>query len=94
MLLTGQGHVVTIVDNGKAAVDALAREPFDSVLMDIQMPIMDGLEATRMIRHAEALSLASPLPIIAMTAGATDDDQKHCLGGWHDWVCYKADPFP
>ena len=94
MLLTGQGHVVTIVDNGKAAVDALAREPFDCVLMDIQMPIMDGLEATRMIRHAEALSLASPLPIIAMTAGATDDDQKHCLGAGMTGFVTKPIRFP
>jgi len=58
------------------------------------MPIMDGLEATRTIRQAEALSLASPLPIIAMTAGATDDDQKHCLEAGMTGFVTKPIRFP
>lgn len=94
MLLTGQGHVVTIVDNGKAAVDAIANQPFDCVLMDIQKPIMDGLEATKTIRQAEAFSLACPLPIIAMTAGATDDAQKHCLEAGMTGFVTKPIRFP
>jgi PAS domain S-box-containing protein len=73
-LLEKQGHRVTVVENGALAVQALEQHQFDLVLMDVQMPVMDGLEATRMLRASGCL-----LPIIAMTANAMQGDQERCL---------------
>jgi signal transduction histidine kinase len=71
------GLSVTLVDRGEAAVAAVtAGEPFDCVLMDIRMPGMDGMEATRRIRRWEIDQNRSPCPIIAVTANAGDDDQR------------------
>lgn len=67
---------VTIADNGQSALDALTKQKFDVVLMDIQMPIMDGLSATKKIR---AQSKYQHLPIIAMTAHARDEDKQQSL---------------
>jgi PAS domain S-box-containing protein len=80
-LLSAQGAVVTLADNGQLGVDAVyqamaANTPFDAVLMDLQMPVMDGLSATRLLRHDTALA---GLPIIAMTANAMDSDRQSCL---------------
>lgn len=71
------GLNVTLVDGGQAAVAACTTgEPFDCVLMDIRMPGMDGLEATRRIRRWEIDQGCTPCPIIAVTANAADDDQR------------------
>jgi CheY-like chemotaxis protein len=76
-LLQKQGHLVTVAGNGGEALAALERQAFDLVLMDVQMPGMDGLEATRRIREREG---AGPhLPIIAMTAYAMKGDRERCL---------------
>ena len=77
-LLEKRGHKVTVVGNGHEAVAALEREPFDLVLMDVQMPELDGMEATAIIRAREA-SGGGRLPIIAMTAHAMKGDREDCL---------------
>ncbi len=75
---------VTVADNGKEAVEALGRSRFDAVLMDIQMPEMDGYEATRKIRGKPRFR---DLPIIAMTAHAMKGDRERCLAeGMNDYV--------
>ncbi len=78
IILQRQGYSVTTVSNGREALAALDRQNFDLVLMDIQMPEMDGLEATRAIREKEA-STQNHIPIIAMTACAMKGDEERCL---------------
>src|SRR5205814_6389092 len=68
-LLEKQGHSVAVVDNGLAALAVLAQQPFDLVLMDVQMPEMDGLETTAAIR-AQEQGTGRHLPIIALTSHA------------------------
>jgi signal transduction histidine kinase/CheY-like chemotaxis protein len=82
-LLRRDGHVVTIVDNGVAAVAAAATGMFDVVLMDVQMPEMSGLDATAGIR-AHELTTGAHLPIIAMTAHAMEGDRNRCLAAGMD----------
>ncbi len=76
------------VANGAEAVAALKALPYDLVLMDVQMPLMDGLEATRQIRGMES-SKARSLPVIALTAGATPGDRENCLRAGMDDVIAK-----
>jgi CheY-like chemotaxis protein len=78
-LLEARGHQVTVVGDGRAALDAIERQSFDLILMDIQMPEMDGLEATRMLRERERKGQSSIPPIIAMTAHAMKGDRDKCL---------------
>jgi signal transduction histidine kinase/CheY-like chemotaxis protein len=75
------GLDVTLAANGLEAVDCIKREPFDVVLMDMQMPEMDGIHATRAIR---LLPQGEKLPIIAMTAAAMDEDRQACLAAGMD----------
>jgi signal transduction histidine kinase/DNA-binding response OmpR family regulator/HPt (histidine-containing phosphotransfer) domain-containing protein len=82
-LLNRRGHHVTVVANGQEAVDAVKREQFDLVLMDLQMPIMGGLEATATIRAREA-ELGGHLWIVAMTAHVMPGDRERCLAGGMD----------
>jgi len=85
-ILEGAGIVVQIVNNGKKAVEALQRSRFDAVLMDIQMPEMDGYEATKIIRKD---SKFKSLPIIAMTAHAMKGDEEKCLEAGMDGYVSK-----
>ena len=82
-ILQRQGHSITVADNGRQAVDRLQNESFDVVLMDIQMPEMDGLEATRAIRESDSHSVRR-VPIVAMTAHAMKGDRERCLGAGMD----------
>jgi PAS domain S-box-containing protein len=85
-LLEKDGHAVQVVANGREAVAAVAREHFDVVLMDVQMPEMDGLEAARRIRAREQAE-GGHVPIIAMTAHALKGDRERCLAaGMDDYV--------
>ena len=77
-MLTKRGHRVTVVDNGRLAVEALDREAYDLVLMDVQMPEMNGFEATAEIRAKEP-SGGPRTPIVAMTAHAMAGDRERCL---------------
>jgi two-component system sensor histidine kinase/response regulator len=77
-LLEKRGHRVVLVQNGREALEALEKQPFDFVLMDVQMPEMDGFEATQRIREKEKASGAH-LAIIALTAHAMKGDEERCL---------------
>ena len=80
------GHSVRVVDNGEKAIRALQEDEFDVVLMDIQMPVMDGFKATTAIRKQEELT-GHHIPIIAMTAYAMSGDRERCLtAGMDDYV--------
>ena len=83
-LLAREGHRVSVVDDGEAAVQAVAQGHFDLVLMDMQMPRMSGLEATRQIRADEAARLEPRIPIMALTANAYDEDRDACLAAGMD----------
>jgi CheY-like chemotaxis protein len=87
-LLEKRGHQVTVAPNGQAAVATIAQETFDVVLMDVQMPDLDGLEATRQIREREVDS-GRRLPIIAMTAHAMKGDRERCLAAGMDGYVSK-----
>jgi two-component system, sensor histidine kinase and response regulator len=87
-LLERLGHSVTIAQNGREAVRAVERDSFDLILMDIQMPEMDGLEATAAIRARQADSLHRT-PIVAMTAHALKGDRDRCLEAGMDGYLAK-----
>ncbi|MDR3038084.1 MAG: response regulator, partial [Candidatus Adiutrix sp.] len=83
-ILTNAGFEVRIADNGLKALEMVQREPFDLVLMDIQMPEMDGIEATGKIRQ---LPRFKDLPIVAMTAHAMSGDREMSLkSGLNDHI--------
>jgi signal transduction histidine kinase/DNA-binding response OmpR family regulator len=82
-MLEKQGHAAALAGNGKEALAALERERFDVILMDVQMPEMDGFEASAAIRAGEK-ETGGHLPIIAMTAHAMKGDRERCLAGGMD----------
>lgn len=90
-LLKKAGVQVTIASHGREAVEILARtQAFDLVLMDIQMPVMDGHEATRHIRHD--LQIVH-LPIIGLTAHALSEERQRCLdSGMNDFITKPVSP--
>jgi PAS domain S-box-containing protein len=87
-LLEKQGHSVAIAGNGTEVVQAVERQPFDLVLMDVQMPEMDGFEATAAIRERER-GTGRHLPIVAMTAYAMKGDRERCLAAGMDGYVSK-----
>ncbi|MBN2844117.1 MAG: response regulator [Sedimentisphaerales bacterium] len=81
-LLTKAGYDTDTAHNGQEAIEKLQQQNYDVVLMDMQMPVMDGLEATRMIRKLEI-----DIPIIALTANAFESDRKNCINaGMNDYL--------
>jgi signal transduction histidine kinase/CheY-like chemotaxis protein len=87
-LLQKRGHSVTVAADGRAAVEAFEKEQFDLVLMDIQMPGMDGFEATASIREKEKVT-GRRIPIVAMTAHALKGDQERCIAAGMDGYVSK-----
>jgi two-component system sensor histidine kinase/response regulator len=85
-LLESRGHEVTVAGNGREAVEAFSEKKFDAILMDVQMPEMNGYEATGAIRLLEK-ELGGHIPIIAMTANAMAGDREKCLdSGMDDYI--------
>ncbi|MGC8660143.1 MAG: response regulator, partial [Desulfomonilaceae bacterium] len=87
-ILEKMGHAVTVAKNGIEVLDACERDRFDVILMDVQMPEMDGFEATRLIRQKER-GTATHIPIIAMTAHAMAGDRERCLAEGMDGYVSK-----
>jgi len=94
--LKNLGHAADLASNGKEALEALRRYPYKLVLMDIQMPVMDGLEATQLIRKAQAGSepgFAREIRVVAMTANAMTGDREICLtSGMDDYITKPLRP--
>jgi two-component system, sensor histidine kinase len=79
-MLTKAGHETRLATTGRAALDILSKDRnFDAILMDIEMPEMNGFEATRILRNREIELGQVPLPILALTANARHDDIKACF---------------
>ena len=92
-LLERRGHRVTAVHDGSEAVRALSVEPYDVVLLDVQMPVMDGLEAARVIRDPSSPVLRHDVPIIAVTAHALSEDRERCLSaGMNEYLVKPVVP--
>ena len=83
-----RGHQVRIANNGKDALEALAAETFEIILMDVQMPVMDGFQATAAIREREK-GTGRHIPIVAMTGYAMKDDRRRCLAAGMDGYISK-----
>jgi len=81
------------VSNGKEAIQALSEIPYDLVLMDVQMPVMDGIEATQVIRNSSSKVIDPKIPIIAMTAHALEGDRERCIkAGMNDYLPKPIEP--
>ena len=90
-MLEKEGHTVRVAGTGAEAVDAYMAESFNVVVMDLQMPEMDGFQALLAIRKREQETGRSPIPIVALTARATRGDEEQCLRAGFDG--YLAKPF-
>ena len=88
-LLARDGHRVTFAENGQEAVEAFRASAFDLVLMDMQMPGMDGLQATRLLRQCEAEAGRARVPIVALTANVFAEDRQRCAEAGMDGFLTK-----
>jgi signal transduction histidine kinase/CheY-like chemotaxis protein len=87
-ILEQAGAIVTVADDGQVAVESLRAGGYDLVLMDVQMPVMDGFSATRLIREELGLTL----PVIAMTAGVMESEREQCIAaGMDDFIAKPID---
>ncbi len=92
-VLGKSGFSADIANNGREAVEVLRKKAYDLVLMDMQMPEMDGITAARMIRNPDSGVLNPHVPIIALTANATMEDRQKCLdAGMNDYIAKPIDP--
>ncbi len=92
-LLSRWGHTIDVATNGSEAVEAVSRKQFDLVLMDVQMPDMDGLTATMKIREMQAAGTVPYFPIVALTAHAMKGDRERCLeAGMDEYVTKPIRP--
>jgi two-component system, sensor histidine kinase and response regulator len=90
-MLAHTGARINVAANGREAVEAVGRTRYDAILMDVQMPGMDGCDAARSIRRIEPAG--DPIPIIAMTAGAMEGDRQKCLdAGMNDFIAKPIQP--
>lgn len=86
-LLEKAGHTVTLAENGQQALDKLAAQDFDVILMDVQMPVLNGVEATKTIRQSASLGEKKNIPIVALTAYAmTGDREKFLEADMNDYL--------
>ncbi len=88
-MLKNLGYIADIANNGKEVLEALKHHPYDLILMDIQMPEMDGLEATKEIRKMEQQQNLPPIKIIALTANALSEDRDRCLASGMNYYLSK-----
>lgn len=92
-MLERLGYVADVAANGEEVLAALRGIPYDLILMDCQMPVVDGFEATRRIRRGEAGSVRASTPVIAMTAHAMEGDRQRCLeAGMNDYLSKPVGP--
>ncbi|HVU23397.1 MAG TPA: ATP-binding protein [Opitutus sp.] len=92
-MLAQLGHDAEYAFNGREAVERARNPAFDLILMDVQMPELDGLSATRLIREEEAATARRRVPIIAVTADASREDRENCLAaGMDDYIAKPLDP--
>ena len=93
ILLRKQGHSVAVAANGREAVALFESQAFDLILMDVQMPEMDGLEATSAIREREEATASRRIPIVALTAHAMSGDRERCVAaGMDGYISKPIDP--
>jgi signal transduction histidine kinase/DNA-binding response OmpR family regulator len=86
-MLEDTAYELSVVEDGRQALSVVDRQTFDAILMDCQMPTMDGFEATRLLRHQEAESGGRRIPVIALTANAVKGDRERCLeAGMDDYL--------
>ncbi len=92
-ILEKHGHHIKLVSNGEECLATLERRRFDLILMDVQMPVMDGLQAASLIREREVEQNAPRLPIVALTAHALKEDRERCLeSGMDDYLAKPIVP--
>lgn len=93
IMLKKMGHTVVFAENGMQALEKLKEEKFDIVLMDIQMPVMDGLSASKAIRERSVETLDPDIPVIAMTAHAIEGFHQRCIeNGMNDYIAKPVRP--
>lgn len=92
-MLTNSGYYCDVVENGEIAVRQLSTHPYDLILMDIQMPVMDGIEATKIIRDRDSSVRDHSIPIVAMTAHTAEEDRERCIqAGMDDYIAKPIKP--
>jgi CheY-like chemotaxis protein len=92
-ILKNLGYQADKASNGEDVLSAMKKVPYDLILMDCQMPIMDGYQATSSIRSKQLLDINSSIPIIAMTAAAMKGDREKCIeSGMNDYLTKPIDP--